>query len=82
MVDQPAESLVGPDLSRRDFLARGLGRRLAGLVGSGLVAVPVAAIGAVPRAPEAAISARDLTRMSRDEVRRTLDRVRARRGRR
>ncbi len=72
--------MAGPDLSRRDFLTRGLGGRIAALLGSGVAVAPVEAIGGVRPTPDGDISARDLRRMSRDEARQALSRIRAQRG--
>jgi hypothetical protein len=74
----------GPGLSRRDFLTKRLAGRIAGLLGSGVAAAPAAATTAeaAPSDPDGFFSPRDLTRMSRDEVKAALARIRAERGRR
>jgi hypothetical protein len=66
------------DLSRRDFFARGLPGGLAALLGTGAAAAPGAAAAAAPPAP-GDVSARDLRKMSRTEVRQALRRIRAKR---
>ena len=73
----------GPDLSRRDFLTKRLPSRIAGLFGGAAAAVPSpTTAGAVGSDPAGSFSPRDLTRMSRDEVKTALARIRAqRRGR-
>ena len=80
MAEQPTESPESLDLSRRDFLTRGLGSRIAALLGSGIVAVPVEALGDAPPTPDGDISARDFSQMSRNEVRQALSRIRAQRA--
>jgi len=64
------------DLSRRDFFTRGLPGGVAALLGSGVAAAPAAAAAARPGAGD--VSARDLRRSSRAEVREALRRIRAR----
>ena len=73
----------GPDLSRRDFLTKGLSGRIAALLG-GEVAVASAGTTAeaVRSEPAGSFSPRDLTRMSREDVRAALARIRAQRGER
>lgn len=67
-----------PDLTRRDFMTRGFAGRLAALLGGGVAAAPVTAA-AGGRASDARDgSARDLRRMSREELRDALSRIRAR----
>ena len=65
----------GRDISRRDFLTKRLPGRLGGALAGGAVA-PAAA--ASRSEPAGSFSPRDLTWMSRDEVRAALARVRAR----
>jgi len=67
------------DLSRRDFF-RGLPGRVAAVLGSGAAAAPpgAAAEGAA-RPSTGDISARDLRKMSRAEVRQALRRLRTQR---
>ena len=68
-----------PAFSRRDFLTQRLPGRIAELLGGGAVAVPAATTAAAVRSdPAGSFSSRDLTRMSRDQVRATLARIRAR----
>ena len=64
------------DLSRRDFFTRGLPGSVAALLGSGVAAAPVAAAEAAARPGAGDVSARDLRRMSRAEVREALRRIR------
>jgi hypothetical protein len=73
----------GPDLSRRDFLTTRLPGRIAGLLGGGAVTAPAETTADAARSePGGSFSPRDLSRMSRDEVRAALARIRAqRRGR-
>ena len=73
-----------PDVSRRDFLTKRLPGRIAGLLSGGAAAVPsqTTAEEAARSDPADSFSARDLTRMSRDEVKAALARIRAQRGRR
>lgn len=66
------------DLSRRDFFTRGLPGGLTALLGTGAAAAPGAASAAAPPAT-GDVSARDLRKMSRTEVRQTLRRIRAKR---
>jgi hypothetical protein len=73
----------GPTLSRRDFLTTRLPGRIAGLLGGGAAAVPAATIAEAVRSdPAGSFSPRDLTRMSRDEVKAALARIRAQKGER
>ena len=67
------------DLSRRDFFTRGLPGSVAALLGSGVAAAPAAAAEAAPRYGAGDVSARDLRRMSRAEVREALRRIREQR---
>jgi hypothetical protein len=70
----------GPDLSRRDFLTKRLAGRIAGLLGSGVAAVPATATAEAAQSdPDGFFSLRDLTRMGRDEVKAALARIRAQR---
>jgi hypothetical protein len=73
----------GPDVSRRDFLTKRLAGRIAGLLGSGVAAAEAATTAEAARSDsDGFFSLRDLTRMSRDEVKAALARIRAqRRGR-
>jgi hypothetical protein len=66
------------DLSRRDFFTRGLPGGLAALLGTGAAAAPGAASAAAPPAT-GDVSARDLRKTSRTEVRQALRRIRAKR---
>jgi hypothetical protein len=65
-------------LDRRQFLTRGLLGRVAALVASPLAGAPVEAAAAAPPPGDGAVSAGDLRRMTRDEVRGALRRIRAR----
>lgn len=65
------------DLTRRDFF-RGLPGRVAAVLGSGAAAPGAAAEGAA-RPATGDISARDLRKMSRAEVRQALRRIRTQR---
>ena len=67
------------DLSRRDFFTRGLPGRVAALLGTGAAAAPGAASAAAEPAATGDVSARDLRKMSRTEVRQALRRIRAKR---
>lgn len=70
----------GPDLSRRDFLTTRLPGRVAALLGVRAVAAPAATTAEAARpGPVGSLSPQDLTRMSRDEVRAALARIRAQR---
>jgi len=67
------------DVSRRDFLTKRLPGRIAGLVGGGAAVVPSPAIAEAGRSdPPRAFSPRDLARMTRDDVKAALTRIRAR----
>ncbi len=68
----------GRGLTRRDFFTRGLPGRVAALLGSGVAAAPADAAGGVAPASGDPVSARDLWRMSRDEVRQALRRIQRR----
>ena len=73
----------GPDLSRRDFLTKRLFGRVAVLLGGGAAAVPAATTAEAARSkPAGSFSPRDLTRMSREDVRVALARISAQRGER
>lgn len=73
----PADGL---DLSRRDFLTKRPAGRIAGLLGGGLAAAPVSTTAEAARSDlVGSFSPRDLTRMSRDEVKAALARIRAQR---
>jgi hypothetical protein len=67
------------DLSRRDFFTRGVPGRVAALLGAGVAAAPGAAAGGAAKPRAGDVSARDLRRMSRAEVREALRRIRAQR---
>ena len=67
------------DLSRRDFFTRGLPARAAALFGTAVAAAPRAAAAAEARPATGDVSARDLRKMSRAEVRQALRRIRAKR---
>jgi NAD(P)H-hydrate repair Nnr-like enzyme with NAD(P)H-hydrate dehydratase domain len=67
------------DLSRRDFFTRGLPGSVAALLGGGVAAAPVAAAEAAARPGAGDVSARDLRKMSRAEVREALRRIREQR---
>jgi hypothetical protein len=73
----------GTELSRRDFLTARLPGRIAALLGGGAAAVPATTTADAARDdPGGSFSPGDLSRMSRDEVRGALARIRAqRRGR-
>jgi hypothetical protein len=68
------------DLSRRDFFTRGVPGRVALLLGTGAAAAPGAAAAAPAQPATGDVSARDLRKMSRAEVRQALGRIRAKRG--
>jgi hypothetical protein len=68
------------DLSRRDFFTRGLAGRVAALLATGAAATPGTAAAAAARPATGEVSARDLRKMSRAEVRQALSRIRAKRG--
>jgi hypothetical protein len=63
------------DLSRRDFF-RGMPGRVAAVLGSAAAAAPGAAAEGAARPATGDISARDLRKMSRAEVRQALRRIR------
>jgi hypothetical protein len=67
------------DLSRRDFFTRGVPGRVAALLGAGIAAAPGAAAGGTAKPGVGDVSARDLRKMSRAEVREALRRIRAQR---
>ena len=70
----------GPDVSRRDFLTTRLAGRIAGLLGSGVAAAPAGTTAEAVRSdPGDSFSPRDLTRMSLDQVKAALARIRAQR---
>jgi hypothetical protein len=75
---EPRTARDDADLSRRDFLAKRLPGRLVGLLSGGAVAPAAAAAEAARSGPAGSFFPRDLTRMSRDEVRAALVRIRAR----
>jgi hypothetical protein len=66
------------NLSRRDFLTRGMVGRVAMVLATG-AAAPGAAAAAPARPATGDVSARDLRKMSRTEVRQALGRIRAKR---
>jgi hypothetical protein len=67
-----------PGLSRRDFLTKRLAGRIAGLLGAAVAASPVVTTAEAARSdPGGSFSPRDLARMSRDDVRASLARIRA-----
>lgn len=66
------------DLGRRAFFTRGLPGSVAVLLGGSVAAAPAAAAQGKVRPGPGEISARDLRRSSRAEVREVLRRVRAR----
>jgi hypothetical protein len=73
----------GPELSRRDFLTKRLPGRFAALLGSGEAPAPAEATAEAVRSdPGGSFSPRDLTRMSREDVRAALARIRAQKGER
>jgi hypothetical protein len=78
MADAQTRRAGDPDLSRRDFMTRGFAGRLAALLGGGVAAAPVTAVARGRGSDGGDCSARDLRRMSRDEVRDALSRIRAR----
>lgn len=67
------------DLSRRDFFTRGVPGRVAALLGTGAAAAPGTTAAAAVRPATGEVSARDLRKMSRAEVRQALGRIRAKR---
>ena len=83
MFEQRAGPRDGPDLSRRDFLTTRLLAGVAGLLGDGAAAAPAATTAEAARSePASSLSLRDLTRMSREDVRAALARISAQRGER
>ena len=67
-----------PNVSRRDFLTKRLPGRISGLLGGGAAAVPSPLPAEAGLSdPAASFSPRDLTRMSRDDVKAALTRIRA-----
>jgi hypothetical protein len=80
MAEPRTASSDAPELSRRDFLTKRLAGRIPGLLGSGVLASPAATRAAAAESDSAgSFSARDLTPMSRDEVKTALARIRAQR---
>jgi len=77
MADQRTGSLESPSLSRRDFFTRGLPGRVAALLGSSFAGATADAAAATAQTPAGDVSARDLRKMNRDEVREALRRIRA-----
>lgn len=73
MADERTGSLGNP--SRRDFLTRGFPGRVAALLGSSVAAATGDA--AAAQSPAGEVSARDLRKLNRDEVRQALRRIRA-----
>lgn len=65
-----------PELGRREFMTRGMAARLAALLGGGVAAAPATVAARTTGADDG--SARDLRRMSREDVRQALRRIRAR----
>lgn len=68
---------MSPPLGRREFLTRGLLGRVTALLAGGVPGAPVEAAGDAPPMTAGAFSARHLRKMSRDEVRTALSRIRA-----
>jgi len=66
-------------LTRRDFFTGGMRGSVAALLGAGAAAAPGAAPAEAARPATGDVSARDLRKMSRTEVRQALDRIRAKR---
>jgi hypothetical protein len=79
MGEQRMNPREGPGLSRRDFLTKGLAGRVALLLGSGAATPAGMAAEAAPPDLVPSVSSRDLRRMSREEVRAALARIRGRR---
>jgi hypothetical protein len=80
MLDPRTAPGDGPDVSRRDLLTTRLAGRIAGLLGSGVAAVPAVTTAETARSdPGGSFSPRDLTRMSLDQVKAALARIRAQR---
>ena len=67
------------DLSRRAFFTQGLAGRVAALLATGAAAAPGPAAAAAARPATGEVSAQDLRKMSRAEVRQALSRIRAKR---
>jgi hypothetical protein len=65
-------------LTRRDFFTRGVRGSVAALVGAAAVAGPGSATAEAAQPPGTDVSARDLRKMSRADVRQALRRIRAR----
>jgi hypothetical protein len=78
MADAQTRRSGDPDLSRRDFMTRGLAGHLAAVLGGGVAAVPATAAARGRDGNGGDRSARDLRRMSREEVHGALSRIRAR----
>jgi len=78
MEDQQTKVSGDPDLSRRDFMTRGLAGRLAALFGGGVAAMPVTASASGRGSDAGDCSARDLRQMSREQLREALNRIRTR----
>ena len=78
MADAQPRRSGDPDLSRRDFMTRGFAGRLAAVLGGGVAAVPVTAAARGREGDGGDGAARDLRRMSHEEVRDALSRIRAR----
>ncbi len=70
-----------PNVSRRDFLTKRLTGGIAGLLGGGAAAAapPLPTVEAGRPAPAGSFSPRDLTPMTRDEVKAALARIRVQR---
>jgi hypothetical protein len=66
-------------LTRRDFFTRGVRGSVAALVGAAAAAGPGSATAEAAPPPSTDVSARDLRKMSRADVRQALRRIRARR---
>ena len=79
MPDRRTERLERPSLNRRDFLTRGLPGRVGVLLGASVAAATTGEAAGAPSTPAGDVSARNLRKMSRDEVRDALRRIRARR---
>jgi hypothetical protein len=79
MPEPRTERPDAPDVSRRDFLTRRFPGRVAALLGGGATVASATASAAAGPDGAGAFSARDLRRMSRDQVRAALARIRARR---
>jgi hypothetical protein len=69
---------MSPDLGRREFLTRGLLGRVTALLAGGVAGGSVEAAADAPPMAAGVLSARDLRKMSRGEVRAALSRIRAR----